>query len=144
MRILLTAAVALLPLPVFAWEAGVDGPLCTLEHAGGAADVRLTYDPALPEYTIAIRRSEPWPLAPVFALSFEGARANLIQTTRHMLSADRRTLSVADRGFGNVLDGLAFNEVARGLTGETDVAIDLAGAAPEVAAFRACIAAPSV
>jgi hypothetical protein len=43
-----------------------------------------------------------------------------------------------------VLDGLEFNEVALAASGETVIAIDLEGAAPEVAAFRACITAPSV
>lgn len=142
-KIILTAVLATLPLPSLAWEAGIDGRLCTLEHSGEEAEVRLTYDPAIPEYSIAIRRAEPWPVAAVFAMRFEGERGNVIQTTRHVLSADGRTLSVTDRGFGNVLDGLEFNEIARGLAGSADVVIDLDGAAPEVSAFRSCILAPS-
>jgi hypothetical protein len=50
---------------------------------------------------------------------------------------------VSDRGFGNVLDGLEFNQVALAATGDRVVSIDLDGAAPEVAAFRACITTPS-
>jgi hypothetical protein len=101
--------------------------------------VRLTYDPSLPEYTIAIRLAEPWPEAAVFAMRFEGPRGNMISTSRHALSEDGRTLSVSDRGFGNVLNGLEFNVVALAAAGEMVVSIDLDGAAPEVAAFRACI-----
>jgi hypothetical protein len=126
-----------------AWEAGVDGPLCTLEHAGDGAEVRLTYDPSLPLYSISIRRAEPWPEGPVFAMRFEGAQPNMITTTRHVLSEEGRTLGVTDRGFGNVLDGLEFNDVALAFAGTAVVALDLSGAAPEVAAFRACTTAPS-
>jgi hypothetical protein len=38
-----------------------------------------------------------------------GPRGNMISTSRHALSDDGRTLSVSDRGFGNVLNGLEFN-----------------------------------
>jgi hypothetical protein len=62
----------------------------------------------------------------------------MISTGRHVLSEDGRTLSVRDRGFGNVLNGLEFNVVALAATGDRVVSIDLDGAAPEVAAFRAC------
>jgi hypothetical protein len=79
--------------------------------------VRLTYDPSLPEYTIAIRLSEPWPEAAVFAMRFEGPRGNMISTSRHVLSEDGLTLSVRDRGFGNVLDGLEFNVSCAGRRG---------------------------
>jgi hypothetical protein len=130
--------------PAHAWQAGVEGALCTLDHSGAEAEVRLTYDPSLPEYTIAIRVAEPWPEAAVFAMRFDGPQGRMISTGRHSLSGDGLTLSVSDRGFGNVLDGLEFNEVALAASGETVIAIDLEGAAPEVAAFRACITAPSV
>jgi hypothetical protein len=130
--------------PAHSWQAGVEGALCTLDHSGAEAEVRLTYDPSLPEYTIAIRVAEPWPEAAVFAMRFDGPQGRMISTGRHSLSGDGLTLSVSDRGFGNVLDGLEFNEVALAASGETVIAIDLEGAAPEVAAFRACITAPSV
>lgn len=106
--------------------------------------MRLTYDPSGPLYSISIRLSGPWPDAAVFAMRFDGARANMISTTRHVLTEGGRTLTVTDRGFGNVLDGLEFNATALAIAGDTSVAFDLAGAGPEVAAFRACIAAPSV
>jgi hypothetical protein len=54
--------------------------LCTLDHSGAEAEVRLTYDPSLPEYTIAIRLAEPWPEATVFAMRFEGPQGNMIST----------------------------------------------------------------
>jgi hypothetical protein len=143
-RALLIALALLAGLaPAHAWQAGVEGRFCTLDHSGAEAEVRLTYDPTLPEYTIAIRLAEPWPEATVFAMRFEGPQANMISTARHVLSADRLTLSVSDRGFGNVLNGLEFNATALAATGDAVVAIDLAGAAPEVAAFRACITVPS-
>lgn len=136
-------ALAVATAPAHAWDAGVEDGLCILDHAGTEATVRLTYDPTLPEYTIAIRLADPWPEAAIFAIRFEGPRGNMISTARHVLSEDRRTLSVRDRGFGNVLNGLEFNAVALALTGDRIVTIDLDGAAPEVAAFRACIVSPS-
>ncbi|MFW5655507.1 MAG: hypothetical protein ACOCYW_07660 [Roseicyclus sp.] len=144
MRILPALLLCLLPSQSPAWEAGVEGRLCTLDHAGETAEVRLTYDSAGPEYTISISRAEPWPEAPVFAMEFVGLQARRIATTRHVLSQDRLTLTVIDRGFGNVLDGLAFNSQALAESGEASVLIDLTGAAPEVAAFRACGTTPAV
>lgn len=143
-RTALLSAALILPTAAAAWEAGVDGRLCTLDHADTQTEVRLTYDPAGPEYTIAIRRTAPWPEAPVFAMKFIGGQGNRIATTRHTLSEDRRTLTVVDRGFGNVLNGLASNLRAVAESGEASVLIDLTGAAPEVEAFRACGTAPAV
>ena len=147
MRLFLAVAASALCLqssPAAAWQAGAEGRLCTLEHDEAGISVRLTYDATGPEYTISITRAEPWPRAPVFALTFVGARGNQIATTRHALSADSRTLTVADTGFGNVLDGLARNAMAIAQTGEANVPIDLTGARPEVEAFRTCGAAPAV
>lgn len=143
LRILAVTTLLLIAGPAQAWQAGLEDGLCTLDHSGEVAEVRLTYDPSLPEYTIAIRLAEPWPEAGVFAMRFDGPRANTISTTRHVLSGDGRTVSVSDRGFGNVLDGLEFNALALAATGERAVPIDLEGAAPEVAAFRACITMPT-
>ncbi len=142
-RILSLTALLLIAGPAQAWQAGLVDGLCTLDHSGEEAEVRLTYDPSLPEYTIAIRLAEPWPEAGIFAMRFDGPRGNTISTARHVLSGDGRTLSVSDRGFGNVLDGLEFNTGALAAAGERAVPIDLDGAAPEVAAFRACITMPT-
>ena len=50
---------------------------------------------------------------------------------------------MTDRGFGNVLNGLEFNDTAIAIAGETRVPFSLAGAAPEIQAFRACTDAPT-
>lgn len=44
---------------------------------------------------------------------------------------------MTDRGFGNVLDGLEFNETATALLGDQAVVLSLEGAAPAVQSFRA-------
>jgi len=140
---LILGTLAVLATPALAWEAGVEGTVCTLSHDEPDARVRLTYDPATPEYTITLtRRDEPWVTAPNFSLRFDGPRPIFISTDRHTLKAGNAALSVADRGFGNVLDGLQFNRTAVAVTGDQAIAIPLDGAAPEVAAFRACATAP--
>ena len=50
-------------------------------------------------------------------------------------------LTVADVGFGNLLDGLQFNTTTTAIAGEATVTFPLAGIAEPLAAFRAC--APS-
>ncbi|MBF9043033.1 hypothetical protein HKCCE4037_06830 [Rhodobacterales bacterium HKCCE4037] len=140
----LAALLILIATPAPAWEAGVDGALCTLSHAEGEVEVYLTYDPSGPLYTITMRGTAPWPDAPEFGIRFDGARPNTILTDRHELSGDGRSLGVSDRGFGNVLDGLQFNEVATGFSGAAMVSVSLEGAAPEVEAFRACGSVPAV
>lgn len=133
-----------LPLPALAWDAGIDGALCTLRHAEPGAEIALTHDPRGPVYTITLTRPEPWPDSPVFALRFEGGAELTISTDRHVLSDAGRSLTVTDRGFGNVLSGLAENITATGMTGGAQLSFSLDGAAPEVAAFEACTTAPSV
>lgn len=129
---------ALLPLPAAAWQATL-GAVCVLTHETDSAALRLTYDPARPLYTIAItRKTAPWPDAPLFEMRFEGTAGLTIGTARHSLSPDGRTLTVTDRGFGNVLDGLQFNSFAHALSGGVTVSVPLAGAAAPVQAFRAC------
>lgn len=132
------------PTPAAAWQAGTEGPLCILSHDQGAISVRLTYDPRVPLYTIAITAAETWPVADGFGIQFVGEQPNTIQTNRHVLSPDLRTLSVSDRGFGNVLDGLQFNETAIAMSGLTAATVSLEGAAPAVETFRTCGQVPSV
>jgi hypothetical protein len=140
MRALLLLAV--LTTPAHGWEAASEGALCTLTHTETDLHIRLTYDPGPPEYAIILTRAgTPWPVAPVFALQFTGDRPNLITTDRHVI--DGFSLSVTDRGFGNVLDGLQFNRTATALTGDAAIPVPLTDAAPAVAAFRACTDAPS-
>jgi len=134
-------ALALLALaataPAHAWEF-TPGLPCLLTHSAPSAEVELTHDPTAPRYTISITAPVPWPQSPVFALRFDGPATRQIGTDRHTLSADGRTLTVADTGFGNVLDGLALNEVMTALIGDAAISVPLAGAAGPVAAFRAC------
>jgi hypothetical protein len=131
----------LLPGPLSAWEF-TPSPICTLNHADDAVAVVVTYDPAVPEYTISLTLSEgAWPRAPRFAIAFEGAGGLVITTDRHERSEDGRTLSVKDRGFGNVLLGLESGGLGVARAGGTAASFALDGAAPAVAAFRACPAA---
>ncbi|MGI3186214.1 hypothetical protein [Nioella aestuarii] len=132
-----------LATPAHAWQSGYEGHLCTLTHSEPAVEVRLTFDPAGPLYTITVTAPEPWPEAPYFGIRFAGAEPNTITTSRHQLDTTGRSLTVTDRGFSNVLDGLEFNETASAFAGLSAVDIDLDGAAPEVQAFRACTTAPS-
>lgn len=137
-------ACTLAPGPLLAWEAGAEGRICTLTHSEDGIAVRLTHDPSGPLYTITLTAPEPWPVSGLFGIRFDGAAPNVITTDRHVLSPDRRSLSVADRGFGNVLDGLASNRSATGYTGGAAITVGLDGAAAEVAAFEACASAPAV
>ena len=135
-------ALCLLAGPLHAWEFTAD-PVCTLSHETEAASVRVTHDPAIPEYAITITRAgAAWPGGPVFAIRFDGPRGLTISTTRHRLGEAGRALTVTDRGFGNVLDGLQFNDTATALLGDAAVAFPLDGAAEPVGRFRACVAAP--
>ncbi|GAB5448074.1 hypothetical protein [Gymnodinialimonas sp.] len=143
-RIVLSIALLLHAPAATAWEAGVDGRLCTLTHTEGDTAMRLTYDRSVPLYTIAVSGAEPWPVAPQFTMTFDGPRPNTIRTDRHVLSPDLNTLSVSDRGFGNVLDGLQFNETAAATSGALTVRVSLDGAASEVEAFRTCGQTPAV
>ena len=128
--------------PALAWEARM-GPVCQLVHEGETAHVRVTYDPAISEYAIAITPENRWSPGPNFFIRFDGPRGLTISTNRHMIGDNGATLTVTDRGFGNVLNGIEFNETATAQLGERAVVIGLDGAGPAVRAFRACTAAES-
>jgi len=133
----------LLATPAQAWEFSAT-PVCTILNDAPGLSIRVTYDLSRPEpYAISLTRSDPWPVTDSFGLSFNGPAAMTIGTSRHQLSDDRRTLSVSDTGFGNVLDGLAFNGTATALAGDIAIPVDLTGARPAVEAFRACGVPPS-
>ncbi len=129
-------------IPAFAWEAN-SGRICELVHAGEQADVRVTYDPAIAEYAIEITPQSFWFTGPEFAIRFVGPRGLTISTRRHEITGGGATLTVRDRGFGNVLDGIEFNRTASAILGDQVVTIDLDGAAPAVREFRACTMAVS-
>lgn len=130
--------------PAHAWQAGSEGRVCTLSHSGADAGIYLTYDPAGPLYSITVTTPDPWPEAPIFGLRFDGPQPNSITTTRHERDGTGRSLTVIDRGFDNVLDGLEHNQTATAFAGQGRAQVDLTGAAPEVQIFRACITSPSV
>ncbi|MEO0719175.1 MAG: hypothetical protein AAFZ06_09895 [Pseudomonadota bacterium] len=129
--------------PVQAWEVEVDR-LCKLVHDEADASVVVTYDPSIPEYAISITLTRDWLNDAVFAIRFDGPRGNTISTGRHVISGDGSTLRVADSGFGNVLNGLEYNNTATALLGDQAVPFSLDGAAPAVREFRACVSGLSV
>ena len=134
-------ALVCLANPASAWEF-TPVPICTLSHQTdeAAVTVTVTYDgTAAQPYAIAISGPDLVP-APVFAIRFDGPRGLTITTDRHQLADG--TVTVRDRGFGNVLNGLEFSDTATAILGATQIAIPLAGADAPVQAFRACIAAP--
>ena len=128
----------LLASPLRAWDF-TPVPICALTHDTGAAHLRVTHDPRIPEYAITLTLAQgAWPDAPIFAIRFDGPRGLTISTTRQVLSEGGAALTVTDRGFGNVLDGLQYNDTATALLGDRALPVPLAGAAGPVAAFRAC------
>jgi hypothetical protein len=132
---------AFLASPAAAWEFA-PSPICTLTNTSDAGEITVTYDATLPEYTITVTLPEgTWPSAQTFAMAFAGERPSRIQTERYTLSADSRSLTVKDRGFGNVLNGLEFNARAYAVLGNTTVGITLEGIGPAIEAFRDCPAA---
>ena len=84
------------------------GQVCALSHAVETASVRVTYDPALGEYAIAITPDRPWEPGPIFVIHFNG------------------------------LDGIAFNDTAMALLGDRAVTVELDGTGPAVQALRDC------
>ncbi|MEM7320618.1 MAG: excinuclease ABC subunit B [Pseudomonadota bacterium] len=131
----------LLGCPAHAWEASI-GRICTLRHEEPQADMRLTFDPAGPEYSITVTlNGKEWRPNPVFSIAFEGPVGLTISTGRHQIGG--ASVTVTDSGFGNVLNGLEYNWSARAILGDQEISVSLAGAAPAVRAFRACVAAPT-
>ncbi|MXQ09113.1 excinuclease ABC subunit B [Alphaproteobacteria bacterium GH1-50] len=136
------AAFLIAATPAQAWEFSPT-PVCTISETDGDMTVEVTYDPRQDQaYAIAMSGTQ-WPAGPVFAIQFGPPGGGLLITTdRHRLSPDGTTLSVSDRGFGNVLNGLASFDTAYFALGETVRAVPLDSAEKAVEAFRACIAAP--
>lgn len=133
MRLIL--ALACFTSPAAAWEFA-PLPICTLSHQGAKMAVTVTYDASLPEYAIHLDRAAGWPDVAIFALRFEGPRGMSISTGQHVVQGTR--LTVRDRGFGNVLNGIAFNFRAIAVLGDLEVPVDLSGAAGPMQDFRAC------
>lgn len=134
-------AFLLLASPAAAWEFSAS-PICTLTDISEAGETTVTYDPAITEYTITITLSEGrWSDDAVFGMAFANNRPISIQTDQHSISPDGRSITVKDRGFGNVLNGLEFNSRAYAILGDQTVGIDLIGIGPAITAFRNCPAA---
>jgi hypothetical protein len=137
MRVILSLLFLSFAAPAAAWTF-TPGLPCRLSHATPEVEVVLTYDPRGPLYTITLTRPEPWPEAPVFSLTYRGPFGRRIVTDRHQLSNGGRSLTVTDRGFGNVLEGLIQDNVFTAEAGDTMVSVPLAGAAGPTAAFAKC------
>lgn len=122
------------------------GSVCTLAHTTESAEVVVRHDPrvALP-YAIQIRRTDTvWRAAPQFYIRFDGPGALTISSNRYTLSDDAKVLEVTDRGFGNVLAGLALNQMAVAVLGDQKLLIPLIGAREHVEAFQDCIVSPKL
>lgn len=134
---------ALLPLQAHAWSF-TPGLICLLSHETPTAQIELTYDPAAPLYSVTVTTDAPLSDGPIFSMKFIGPSAQTISTNRHTRSADGMSVTVTDTGFGNVLDGLQYNEKATALVGGLEIQFNLDGAAQPTAAFRACEVAAGV
>lgn len=141
----LAILLSLLAAPAFAWEYTAS-PVCTLTHSTETANLTLTYDNrADGPYAIEITRNDrAWPRDPMFLMRFDGLRPSVITTDRHVIDAESKSLTVKDRGFGNVLDGIEFNFIATAKSGEVMLIFPLTGAAPVVRRFRVCVASPEI
>ena len=128
---------ALLPAQAQAWTF-TPGLICRLTHETQDARIELTYDPAIPLYSVTVTAPQPLAEEPVFSMRFIGPRGGMISTPRHTFNADGTAVTAEDSGFGNVLDGLQFNDTAEAVLGSTTLTFPLQGAAEPVAAFRAC------
>ncbi|MEM9434697.1 MAG: hypothetical protein AAGA12_12315 [Pseudomonadota bacterium] len=128
---------ALLPLPAHAWTF-TPGLVCTLIHETSEARIELTYDPSEPLYSVTISRDRVLPKEPFFSMRFVGPAGRMISTPRHSYNESSTAVTAEDSGFGNVLDGLQFNQIAEAILGDTVISFPLAGASEPVARFRAC------
>ncbi len=114
------------------------GLICRLSHETQDAAIALTYDPSGPLYSLTISRADPLPRVEPFVMRFNGPAGRVISTNNHSFNADQTAVTAQDKGFGNVLDGLQFNDTAEAILGSTTLTFPLKGAAEPVAAFRAC------
>ncbi len=137
---LLVLGTPILVTQASAWEF-TPGTPCRLTHAEPGLELELTHDPFAPLYTITLRREVPWPRAPYFSITFEGGQT--ITTNRHILIDNDHALTVKDRGFGNVLAGMANSPNAMAQTGLVSEKFNLSGAAAPTQAFEACGSVPA-
>lgn len=132
----LFALLALLATPVSAWEHSFENGICRLDHTEPGAEVLVSYTPAQGLYAITVTQPAAWMPSLLFSIDFNGSRSLSISTDRQIYEGS--ALTVTDRGFGNVLDGLEFNDTATVRLGDQILTVSLEGAAPEVRKFRDC------
>lgn len=101
----------LLPLQAQAWTF-TPGLTCLLTHETSQAQIELTYDPAAPLYSITVTTQNPLPRSEIVSMTFIGPAGRTISTNQHSYGSDGRSVTAQDTGFGNVLDGLQFNQTA--------------------------------
>lgn len=129
---------ATLASPAMAWEF-TETEVCTVSHDDPAATIALTFDPATGVYDIALTlQGATWGDGAAFRILFEGSNPIAIGTDRQNISEDGTTLNVSDSGFGNVLDGIQFNNRMTATLGDQSITIPLDGAKEPMAAFRLC------
>ena len=133
----------LVPSAAVAWEFQSGTP-CRLTHIEEDVAVELTFQPQIPLYTMSLTALTPWPSGREFSMTFLQRRPLRIATERHEMRDAGRTIFVEDAGFGNVLNGLQFNDVALAQLGSRTIELDLDTAPEAVEAFRNCGAIPSV
>lgn len=129
-------------LPVQAWEF-FPGTPCRLTHETSEVSVELTYDPTVPVYSISLTQPIAFAPAHIFSMQFQGRAPIGISTGQHQISNAGRTLTVVDSGFGNVLNGLQFNDRVTATLDDQNITIPLTGAYDPVAAFRECDVLPA-
>ena len=127
----------LLPLQAQAWTF-TPGLICRLSHETADAKIELTYDPAKPLYSVTVSRAAPLPNVEPFTMRFIGPAGRVISTRSHTFSDGNTAVTAQDTGFGNVLDGLQFNDTAEAILGTTTIQFPLDGATEPTAQFRAC------
>ena len=103
--------ISLIATPIWAWEF-TDIPVCTVSHETGEISLKMTFDHGSGVYALALARPVPWPAGQVFSIRFDGPRGLTISTDRQVISDNGRKLTASDQGFGNVLNGLEFNQTA--------------------------------
>ena len=140
MRHFFLALFCALPVQAIGWTFTPD-PICTLRHTAPESGIVITYDPATALYDLTVTlRSQIWEPSASFGMAFTGGAGLTIGTSQHRTDGPR--LSVSDRGFGNVLNGLEYNAQATAFTETQSAVFSLRGAAEPVRAFRSCTQAP--
>ncbi|MEM1238066.1 MAG: hypothetical protein AAGI10_13945 [Pseudomonadota bacterium] len=121
--------------PAATWEF-TPGLPCLLTHEEPGLEVTLTHDPTQPLYSITITRQAPWAAGDVFSIAF--GNGPTISTNRQEISDEGRSLTVSDRGFGNVIAGIAAGGTATATLGADSVSFSLADAAEPAFDYAAC------